>query len=249
MRLVLGPTPASGPDGRADDHAAARSALAAARLDAPGGRDELVALLEPAAERYATGVLCLPDRALVGVVVPAAVARAVKTLPRDLGPDELADHLHGAVRHEVWRRQAGRGPATRILAAAALVLVVVAMGAVALVVGGALGDDPPSASVAAVRTTPVALGGRVVDTTTAGTVLGGRADVEVAVVADGATVGTTTTDASGRFEVADLAPGTYQVRLGVPSGLRLRGAADGRSTTVDLTERSRARIVLELQRS
>ena len=44
-------------------------------------------------------------------------------------------------------------------------------------------------------------------------------------------------------------PKTYEVRVDVPAGLRLRGASDGRSTIVDLTQRSHADLVLQLQSS
>jgi hypothetical protein len=209
-----------------------------------------VALLRPAAERYVVGVLCVADRAAADELVGASVARALRTLPRDLGPDELTAHVHAAVRHEAWKRQEGGRTTTRLLAAAALVLVLLAMGAVAVAVGRALdGPGEQPSAVVAVSDAAVVVDGRVVDTTASGTVLGGRPDVEVSVVADGDTVGSTTTDASGRFEVAGLAPGAYEIRVDVPDGLRLRGAADGRSTSVDLTERSVARVVLELQRS
>lgn len=230
----------------------ARAALVHARLDTPGGADELAGLLRDRAERYAYDILRLP-REGADEVAAAAVARSLRTLPRHLGPDELMDHLHLAVRHEAWRRQTGRGAhpvAVRALAAAALVLVLTAVGALAVAVSGSLGGPGAAPdTVVAVQSDDASVEGRVVDTTASGTVLAGRSGVTVSAVVDGATVRTTESDETGRFLLSGLEATTYAIRVDVPDGLHLRGATDGRSTEVDLSGAPAASLILELQRS
>ncbi len=246
--LDVAPPPAGAWARAGTDATDARAALAAARLDAPGGRAQLEHLLRPAARRYAVDVLVVGDAGTADAIVEASVARALRTLPRDLGPDELTDHLHLAVRHEAWQRQRGGDRATRLLATAAIVAVVLAMGALAIAVGRAMGDPDPTPVAVVHPVEDLAVAGRVVDTTAGGRVLGGRADLEVTVLTGGDEVVTIATDDAGRFEVDGLDPGSYEIRLDVPSGLRLRGAPDGRSTTVELVAGSASELVLELQR-
>lgn len=219
-----------------------RAAVTAARIGAPGGQEELVRLLTAEAERYATEVLVVPE-AEARQVVADAVRHVVRGRGLPAVGDDAADHLHLAVRTEVWRRQPGAGTRTRALAAAALVLVIAGFAAFALSLGGDDGDGggaPPVAVSAEGDLSDVVLEGVVV----ADDDTGGQADVEVQVLVDGEAVGTARTDGDGRFAVSGLAAGVYDLRVAAPRGLHLPGG----TATVDLTAREAGAVVLRLER-
>lgn len=221
-----------------------RSAVTAARIGAPGGQELLSEALRREADRYATVVLVLPAE-VAEEVAEAAVARTVKGLPKSLDVEEIDERLALAVRTEAYDRQPGtRSGSGRILAAAALIVVALGFGAFALSLGGDdAPDTPPEMALSAETITrEVVLEGQV-------EVVGERAasdltDVAVQVRLDDQPIATARTDADGRFRMSGLSADVYDVRVAAPDGLRL---ADG-STTIDLTDRDDAAVVLRLER-